>query len=102
MRRAVVNVGTGDVYRRGQEALRKSIEKFGNCDFVSWTDPLPEDWPSHEDIPYAMKAFALREAAKDHDILIWADSAVVAIRSMEPLWEKIERDGAFVPLNGWL
>jgi hypothetical protein len=101
MRRAVVNVGTGSIYQRGTNTLRNSVAKYGNCDFVSWQDPLPKDWPKHSDVAYGFKAFSLREASKDHDLLLWADSSVVAIRSMEPLWEKIEREGAFVPLNGW-
>jgi hypothetical protein len=102
MRRAVVNVGTGAIYQRGTATLKACVEKFGNCDFVSWQDPLPVEWPRHADIPYAFKAFALKEASKNYDMLIWADSSVQIIRSLEPIWEKIEREGAWIPLNGWL
>lgn len=98
--RCVVNVGTGR-YRGGSERLRDKILEFGGSDFVSWTDPLPEEWPTHQQKPYAFKAWALQEAAKEHDQLLWIDSAVIPIRSLEPLWEKIENEGAWIPLNGW-
>jgi hypothetical protein len=102
LRRAVVNVGTGR-YRSGSERLRAEVSKYGEgCAFFSWSDPLPEEWPKHSDKMYAFKAHALAASVVNAEVLLWCDSAVVPVRSMEPLWEKIERDGYYVPLNGWV
>lgn len=98
--RCVVNVGSGR-YRQGSERLREAIKEFGHCEFMSWTDPLPEKWPRHEDKPYAFKAYALKVASHVHDVLLWCDSAVLPIARLDPLWERIERQGYWVPLNGW-
>lgn len=98
--RCVVNVSTGR-YRRGGERLRAEMAKLGNCDVMCWKDPLPEDWPSHESNPYAFKSFSLVEAAKQYDLLLWCDAAVIPIKQLDPLWERIERDGYWFAINGW-
>jgi len=100
MRRAVVTVATGR-YRDGGRRLGKLLAEHGNCNYLLWTDPLPTDWPSHKEKPYAFKAWSLCEAARDYDLLIWADAAMIPIRSLEPLWERIEQDGYWMAVNGW-
>lgn len=65
----------------------------------SW--PIPKGWPTHEQIPYGFKAHALHEAAASIDVLLWADACIRPIRSMKPLWERIERDGYWFSNNGW-
>jgi hypothetical protein len=68
----------------------------------TWRSRLPKDCPSHQLVPYAMKAYALHEAAqKGHDLLLWADASILPIRSLEPLWERIERDGYWFSSNGY-
>ncbi len=64
--------------------------------------PIPKEWPTHEQIPYGFKAFA-REAARKAGFptLLWCDACMVAVRPMEPLWEKIERDGYMFMENGF-
>jgi hypothetical protein len=53
-------------------------------------------------VPYAFKAYALEDLRKEGaDLVIWADACIVPIRSMEPLWEKIERDGYWFMRNGY-
>ena len=61
MKRCVVNVGTKG-YKNGTARLGEHLSRFGNCDYLSWTE-MPADWPKHEDIPYGFKAYALEEAA---------------------------------------
>lgn len=100
MRRAVVSVGT-DHYQNGLERLEKSVKKFSpEAKFAGW-NALPKEWPTHQDKPYAFKAHALATASYGADLLIWADAAVVAVKPMEPLWERIESEGYWFPLNGW-
>ena len=33
--------------------------------------------------------------------LLWCDACIVPVRPLEPLWEKIERDGYWFCANGW-
>src|ERR1019366_6570317 len=100
MTRCVVNVATGDHYRRGQVRLRGDVSAFDEgAEFMGWTDPLPNGWPSHSDVPYGFKAFSLVEAAKTHRFLLWCDAAIRVVRPLEPLWERISRDGYWLALN---
>jgi hypothetical protein len=73
----------------------------GNCDLRMWNQE-PVRAPRHQDVPYAFKAFAMRDAAMlGADLLLWCDASALPIRSLEPLWERIERDGYWMTLNGW-
>lgn len=67
----------------------------------SWPG-LPASWPTHQQKPYAFKAYALQEVSKTHDVLLWADACMLPVRSMEPLWERIEREGYVICRNGWM
>jgi hypothetical protein len=101
MSRCVVNVATGS-YVKGQQRLLSAIsDKFCRWNDQNMGNPLPHGWPSHQEKPYAFKAYALNRAASAFDTLLWADACVLPIRSMEPLWQRIERDGYWFSNNGW-
>lgn len=97
MTRCVVNVATTPQYQRGQDRLMAALRNTGSISF----GPLPVAWPTHRDKPYAFKAYALKEASKHAELLLWCDSCILPIRSLEPLWERIERDGYWFSRNGW-
>ena len=97
--RAIVSVATG-AYVRGLDRLTEWCALNGE-DYVTFRDRLPEGSPTHQDVPYAFKAFALAAASTACDTLLWCDSSVVPIRSLDPLWERIERDGYWIANNGW-
>ena len=113
MKRAVVCVATTKRYQRGMARLSEALKVHGNCAQTMWSH-LGLDWPSHEDKPYAFKAYAMKEACdggggnevdrlhRNFDCVIWADACILTIRSMEPLWEKIEREGYWISNNGWM
>lgn len=102
MTRCVVNVATGR-YVRGQERLRLALKQYSpEAAWIQWTNVMPPGSPEHDSKPYAFKAWALKWAADEgYDTLLWADAAVLPLRSLEPLWYRIERDGYWVALNGW-
>lgn len=97
MRRTVVNVSTGTTYRALQGRLNQELEEYGNCAIKLWSEPLPKSWTPHKDVPYRFKAHALRSV--DADLVLWLDSAILPLRSLDPLWERIEREGYFLPAN---
>jgi len=68
---------------------------------MMWAGDLPVGCPSHSDVPYAFKAYALMEASRQYDMLLWADASIVVTRDMAPLWERIKRDGYWISANWW-
>jgi len=111
MSRIVVNVAT-DSWVRGQVRLTQAMLQFGQR-VLPWSNCLPPGCPPHRTAgllagladqcrPYAFKAYALQEAVKQgHATLLWCDASIVPIRSLTPLWERIERDGYWISRNGW-
>ena len=101
MTRAVVNVATGR-YVKGQARLNSAVRGIDGAAPCLWRDPLLPIWPTHEDIPYAFKAYALTAAAQaNFDLLLWCDASIWPVRSLDPAWEKIERDGYLFMNNGY-
>lgn len=107
MKRVVVNLATGAYYQRGQHRLAESIRIHSEDTTVMLWRDIPSDWPSHQKVPYGFKAYALAEAfnrLRDDGpvLLLWADASIAAIRSMEPLWRRIEDEGYWFSANGWM
>lgn len=99
-KRCIINVATGG-YVRGQQRLRNSPFAV-DASVVMFKDVMPPGSPSHYDIPYAFKAWALRDAIEcGHLLLLWADASIVPIASLDPLWDRIEREGYWIERNGW-
>lgn len=100
MRRAVVCVATTERYQRGMARLSSAL--CGDTSLPLMFREIPATWPVHEDKPYAFKAYALRQAMlAGADLVLWADACILPVRSLEPLWERIERDGYWICRNGW-
>lgn len=82
--RGVVSVGTGK-YRANLDRLRLAAGD-GRYFF-----DLPTGCP---DIPYAFKPYAIMQAReRGYDTILWCDSSVAPIRSLDPLWTLIEQQG---------
>lgn len=104
VKRAVVCCATTDRYQRGMARLRKGVlENSGaRCLDLFMRTKEPKRCPEHSDSPYSFKAASLQEAANmGMELLLWCDASIVPIRSLEPLWDKIETEGAWIARNGW-
>lgn len=108
MTRAVVCVATTPMYQKGMSRLQEAYLKLRGPDDNMWAwSKLLGTWPTHQDIPYGFKAHALMHAATDDspggpaDLLLWCDASILPIRSLEPIWERIEREGYWISRNGW-
>lgn len=101
-KRCIVNVAT-DRYVAGQDRLNRAMAgKSRETDLMFWRDTLPPGSPAHMPKPYAFKAWALKAAADaGHTELLWLDACILPNRELEPLWEKIERDGYWIVDNGY-
>ena len=101
MTRCIVNVATGPRYANGQERLATNPHVI-ETPVMLFRDQMPPGSPSHTEVPYAFKPWAMKAAAEvGAEVLLWADASIVPIRSLDPLWEKIEREGAWISRNGY-
>lgn len=102
MRRAVVCVATTERYQRGMARFFTALSQVDPKSMGIGFGCEPKGCPSHIDIPYAFKAYALKETADDGvDLVLWCDACILPVRSMEPLWERIANDGYWICRNGW-
>ena len=92
--RAVVSVATGR-YVAGLDRLTEWCAANSE-EYMTFRDRLPMGSPSHKDVPFAFKAYALTAAATACDTLLWADACILPIKPLDKLWERIERDGYWI------
>ena len=105
MRCCIINFAKGsDRYIRGQVRLKHTfVERGYEGDFAFYSNESQlKGCPSHKEVPYAFKAFALTEQSKKgYDVLIWADSLITLVKPFSEVLARIEKNGYILPLNGW-
>ena len=82
-------------YVLGEERLRQSLINVGFAgSYFSFKDYKSIDSPSHSEIPYAFKPYAIKKV-KDlgYDIVIWIDSAVYPTKKFDHFVKHIEENG---------
>lgn len=100
MRRIACCVATGS-FASGLVRLGVEMARFGE-QLRGWNNLLPFGSPSHQAVPYAFKAYALKQLADEgFEMLLWCDASVIPIRPLTTLWEQVERDGYWISRNGW-
>lgn len=96
--RAIVSVATGPHYVANQDRLYRQIPTGTQCFF--FRDELPPYSPTHAENPYAFKIFAIEYAAyRSATSILWMDSSIVVLRSLEPLWDLIEQQSYWFSRN---
>ncbi len=98
MSRAVVMVGVSATRALQPYVMRfrESFKKFAcSQEMMIWDKhSWPEGSPPHQMCHYAFKVHAVMAAiARGHRQVLWFDSSCYAIRPIEPLWKRLERDG---------
>lgn len=105
--RTIVNVSVGrrwtQSYVHGQERLRAELGKFANdWDTLRfYTNGYPIGCPRHQDVPFAFKAYALKEAAQSASLLLWCDACIVPVQSLQEIWRRAQTFGVWLGKNGW-
>ena len=103
--RCIINVAT-DHYKVGQDRLVASLREHGYTgEIMLWGDNLPDGCPTHQQVPYAFKTYAMQAAARaGHNVLLWLDASMWAIKSPEPVLRHIEEHGHLFDAgwDGWL
>lgn len=85
----------GNYYPTGQKRLVRTLRTAGMFDgeLSLWTDAYPPGCPPHNEVPYAFKPAAMREAAKNARTLLWLDAVMVALRPVADVMREIEKRG---------
>ena len=95
-------------YNKAQARCARSLRAAGYQDdllFYSLDDPrkvdndvinggLPNNCPSHAEVPYGFKPYLFKEAYdKGYRRIIWTDSTIVAARNPQPVFEEATKRG---------
>jgi hypothetical protein len=96
--RVIVNVATGR-YRALQDRLANAV--IHEPAYKRWWGyHLPPGSPTHEDVPYAFKIYAIKNMMEEGiPAIMWMDSSIVPQAPLNPLWELIERQGYWFSAN---
>lgn len=101
MKRCILNVACGGAYPLGQDRLVRSLIRVGDpTDRMMWRD----QWPGapHADAQGGFKidAFDLAYEAGYRQI-VWLDAQVIARRSLDRIWQWLERRPVLQVQDGW-
>jgi len=103
MKICVVNFAKGSWYPKGQKRIKETFIANGyKGDFLFFTDESQLGCPSHQQIPYAFKPYAVKAAFdKGYDIVLWVDAAIVLVQSFSKVLDHIIKHKYMLLLNGW-
>ncbi len=99
----IINYSTG-YFTRGQSRLVEECKRQGyQDDFLLFNEDAPlVGCPSHGQVPYGFKPWAMKAAqTKGYRLILWCDSSVFPEKPLEPVWEIIKDKGYFFHHNGW-
>ena len=105
MKKCVVSFANGPGhYLTAMKRLEKSFKDVGfdgDCLMFSSYEEIGS--PTHQEVPYAFKAYSIKKAIElDYDLILWADSVVHASKSVAPVFDHIEKYGyLFFDNIGW-
>jgi len=100
-KRVIVNFSVGTEYLKGQQRLKESLK---NEETLFFNDYDKIGSPSHYEVPYAFKLYAIYQALlQGYSSVLWLDSSIVAVKPLDKIWEIIETKGYFMEEAGhWL
>ena len=97
----IVNAAMGGWYPQGQKRLLQSLQEVGYTGTIlHWADEPINDY-YQTDCVYTIKAAALAEAAKEHDVLLWLDCAIYAVKHPSYILSLIQQNGGYFMQSGY-
>ena len=85
--------GTGS-YRKKLQRLEQSLKGNFDGDFLGFTDYKQIGSPTHSEIPYAFKPYAIQKAIDlGYEQILWCDSPIYAKQSIQPVFDHIATHG---------
>lgn len=89
-----VSVGVGERYEPYVRRLRESVAKNWSGPTLFYEGVWPPGSPTHHQVNYAFKAYAIKEAIRrGYTCLVYSDACVVAQKPMDPLFDHVIQDG---------
>ena len=101
----IIVVGVGQWYPKGIERLKLSLVSMGyRGDFISFIDRYPPGCPTHQEVSYAFKAYALAHVRElGYKRAMWLDCSMWAISPVDHLFDIIQSEGyLFQFANHWV
>lgn len=99
--RCIISVGTGH-YSPFIARMHAHLDKLGDTSERKFFTKLPKGSPEHHRNPYAFKIFAINEAVQaGHTSILWLDSSIIPVSSLEPLWQRIASEGHYLWRSGF-
>lgn len=85
-------------FPRGIRRIKEKLNHYHfRGDFIGWDKVYPEGSPTHQQAPYAFKAFCFYEAHKlGYQLVLWLDTSMLIQQPIEPLFELIEKEGYLI------
>lgn len=100
--RCVVNYSSGRYVASAIRQAGKLREVGYTGEYLQYLNTLPPNTKPHSEIPYHFKPMAMFDAFQQgYRQILWMDAPVYPARSIEPLFQTIERDGYLIFRNGW-
>lgn len=81
-------------YRKKLQRLEQSLKGNFDGDFLGFTDYKQIGSPTHSEIPYAFKPYAIQKAIDlGYEQILWCDSPIYAKQSIQPVFDHIAEHG---------
>jgi hypothetical protein len=81
--------------------MKASLSETGWRGGLEVSTRIPPGCPSHEEAPYGFKLAAIRQAERGgFRTLLWLDSPCVAAGSVDPIFDRIEKEGHLLVTSG--
>lgn len=94
MKRCIVSYADTPHYQSKMKRLDESLKGRFDGDFISFTHHSQIGSPSHKEVPYAFKPYAIQKAINlGYETILWLDSPIHAIKDLSPVFEYIEQHG---------
>ena len=102
VRVALVTFASGS-YNGIEKKLIESMNKFNpSIATFAFHDVSEINAPAHAEAPYAFKAYAVDKIRiMGYDIVIWCDSCLRAVKSLDTFIPEISSRGVYVQRDGW-
>lgn len=98
----ILSCGVGYWYPNGVNRLKNIVAQYKGIDFKGWTEDFPPGSPSHKEVPYAFKTWALNWAKESgYKKALWLDSSIYPGKDPNQIFDIINTRGYFLSMNGW-
>lgn len=99
----IVSVGVGTWHPKGIDRLLNSLFETGySGDFIFHTDEYPQNCPTHQENPYAFKAYAFQNGLNHgYRKILWVDASFWAVKNPDVIFDRLDNEKYLFCDSGW-